>query len=171
MVPESGPTSSGHRRTNSAIDAVAEDGRCTPSPIPQSPTLSRHSASMRPSSAHRSKHLSTPNKSVPLLHNLPPSAPSPPTPAPSPTPHQRVHSWQAELSDDGDYFLRETKSHFSLLGRAEREAVLTELLNLCDNQLLGFVHEFVSPKLRKDPFKNLPTELCLRVSNVVILHV
>ncbi|WEW57078.1 hypothetical protein PRK78_002538 [Emydomyces testavorans] len=115
------------------------------------------------SSTGRSKPLPTPNKSVPLLHNLLPSAPtSPPTPAPSPTPQQRAPTWQTAL-DDGDIFLREAKSYFSLLGRADRQTFLAELLNLCDNQLLGFVHQFVSPKLRKDPFETFPNELCLRV--------
>ncbi|EAS34375.2 F-box and WD repeat protein [Coccidioides immitis RS] len=160
MVPRSGPTSSGHRRTNSAM-AAAENGR-SPSPIP--PTfLQSRSGNVRPSSnACRSKHLSTPNKSIPVLHNLLPSAPtSPPTPAPSPTPQQRAPSWHTALDDEE--ILRDAKSHFSLLGRVGRQRFLTELLNLCDNQLLGFVHQVVSPKLRKDPFEMLPNELCLRI--------
>ena len=41
--------------------------------------------------------------------------------------------------------------------------LLGELLNLCDSQELSFVAEFVSPRLKKDPFMVLPTELCLRV--------
>jgi F-box and WD-40 domain protein CDC4 len=42
--------------------------------------------------------------------------------------------------------------------------LLGELLNLCDSHELSFVAEFVSPRLKKDPFMVLPTELCLRVS-------
>lgn len=41
--------------------------------------------------------------------------------------------------------------------------LLGELLNLCDSQELSFVAEFVSPRLKKDPFLVLPTELSLRV--------
>lgn len=46
--------------------------------------------------------------------------------------------------------------------------LLGELLNLCDSQELSFVAEFVSPRLKKDPFMVLPTELCLRVRSVYI---
>ena len=49
------------------------------------------------------------------------------------------------------------------MNRAERLRLLGELLNLCDSQELSFVAEFVSPRLKKDPFMILPTELCLRV--------
>ena len=52
------------------------------------------------------------------------------------------------------------------MNRAERMRLLGELLNLCDSQELSFVAEFVSPRLKKDPFMVLPTELCLRVGSV-----
>jgi hypothetical protein len=39
---------------------------------------------------------------------------------------------------------------------------------MCDSTQLSFVHHFVSPRLKKDPFEHLPDELCLRVS---LLHV
>ena len=54
------------------------------------------------------------------------------------------------------------------MNRAERMRLLGELLNLCDSQELSFVAEFVSPRLKKDPFMVLPTELCLRVRFVYI---
>ncbi|KAM5494135.1 hypothetical protein McaMca56_006408 [Microsporum canis] len=134
---------------------------------PSRSTIRRHSGSMRPSSASRSKPLSTPSKARPTLHNLHPSAPaSPPTPAPSPTPHQRVPSWQS-AGEDEDTFLRDARSHFSALGQAERQRFLAEVLNLCDSQSLSFVHHFVSPRLKKDPFETLPNELCLRVLSFV----
>lgn len=53
------------------------------------------------------------------------------------------------------------------MGRAERLRLLGELLNLCDSQELSFVAEFVSPRLKKDPFMVLPTELCLRILECV----
>lgn len=46
---------------------------------------------------------------------------------------------------------------------ASKEAWLTSLVDICDNQTLGFLHRLVGPRLKKDPFKVLPDELCLRV--------
>jgi F-box and WD-40 domain protein CDC4 len=97
-----------------------------------------------------------------------PSAPaSPPTPAPSPTPYQRAPSWTC-AGENEDAFLRDARGHFRDLNAAERERYLAELLNMCDSQLLSFVHNFVSPRLKKDPFEHLPDELCLRVSQGVL---
>jgi F-box and WD-40 domain protein CDC4 len=62
--------------------------------------------------------------------------------------------------------VRETKAQFGLLDRAEQQRFLAELLNLCDTQQLSFVNDFVSPKLKRDPFKILPNELCLRVGGL-----
>ncbi|KAI9723392.1 MAG: hypothetical protein M1812_001276 [Candelaria pacifica] len=99
-----------------------------------------------------------------MAHSLIPSAPaSPPTPAPSPTPHQRVPSWSTAGADE-DSYLRNARSHFSELNGAARQRYLAEILNLCNSQQLSFVHSFVSPRLKKDPFDGiLPIELCLRV--------
>jgi F-box and WD-40 domain protein CDC4 len=103
------------------------------------------------------------NSTIP--HNLLPSAPaSPPTPAPSPTPTQRVPDWStAAEHEDGD--IKSIRAQFGDMNRAERMRLLGELLNLCDSQELSFVAEFVSPRLKKDPFMVLPTELCLRVGS------
>ncbi|KZF21640.1 WD40 repeat-like protein [Xylona heveae TC161] len=109
--------------------------------------------------------LTTPGRAIPsaIPHNLLPSAPaSPPTPAPSPTPHQRAPSW-SNAGENEDAFLKDARAHFSGLGGPERQRFLAELLNLCNSQLLSFVHSFVSPRLKRDPFQALPTELCLRV--------
>jgi F-box and WD-40 domain protein CDC4 len=96
-----------------------------------------------------------------------PSAPaSPPTPAPSPTPYQRVPSWTS-AGEHEDTAMRDARLHFSGLNAAERQRYLAELLNMCDSQLLSFVHHFVSPRLKKDPFLHLPTELALRVLSFV----
>lgn len=112
------------------------------------------------------KPLPTPSRPLgsPVPHSLLPSAPaSPPTPAPSPTPHQRAPSWST-AGENEDAFLRDARSHFSRLDGAERQRYLAEILNLCDSHQLSFVHHFVSPRLKKDPFRCLPNELCLRVS-------
>lgn len=94
-----------------------------------------------------------------------PSAPaSPPTPAPSPTPQKhRLPSWST-ANDGEDAFLREARPHFSRLDGQERQRFLAEILNLCNSQQLSFVLNYVSPRLKKDPFRCLPNELCLRVN-------
>lgn len=105
-----------------------------------------------------------PRSIVSPIQNLLPSAPaSPPTPAPSPTPQKhRLPSWST-AGDGEDAFLREVRPHFSRLVSEERERFLAEILNLCNSQQLNFVLNYVSPRLKKDPFKSLPNELCLRV--------
>lgn len=173
MFANFGSTSPGQRRESIGGDDMDGEDITTnnrsASPNPSQTYLSdirrHHPASMRSNSTVRPKPLSTPSKSRPVLHNLLPSAPtSPPTPAPSPTPHQRIPSWQNAAGEDDDSALRDARIHFSTLSRAERQRFLVEIFNLCDKQLLSFVHHFVSPRLRKDPFKTLPNELCLRVS-------
>jgi F-box and WD-40 domain protein CDC4 len=98
-----------------------------------------------------------------MHHNLLPSAPaSPPTPAPSPGPNQRAPDWSTAAEHE-DSQIKNTRLQFREMNRAERLRLLGELLNLCDSHELSFVAEFVSPRLKKDPFMVLPTELCLRV--------
>lgn len=55
---------------------------------------------------------------------------------------------------------------------AEQQRLLAELLNLCNSQQLAFVQEFVSPRLKKDPFTTFPDELCLRVRlhHAILIH-
>lgn len=102
-----------------------------------------------------------------IPHNLLPSAPaSPPTPAPSPTPTQRVPDWSTAAEYE-DSHIKNIRARFGDMNRAERLRLLGELLNLCDSQELSFVAEFVSPRLKKDPFMVLPTELCLRILECV----
>ncbi|KAF2676653.1 F-box/WD repeat-containing protein pof1 [Lentithecium fluviatile CBS 122367] len=104
---------------------------------------------------------------APIPHSLLPSAPaSPPTPAPSPTPTQRVPDWSTAAEHE-DSQIKNTRALFSDMNRAERLRLLGELLNLCDSHELSFVAEFVSPRLKKDPFMVLPTELCLRILECV----
>ena len=117
--------------------------------------------------------------------NLLPSAPaSPPTPAPSPTPGRRVPSWtdaadpaaDLNMSEDVDsddagsegtfrdergLRFRHMQNVFSDMDQEERKRALTELLSMCDGKLLGYVANFVAPRLKRDPFGVLPNELCL----------
>ena len=112
---------------------------------------------------NRGKRASTSNKSGMPLNILPSAPASPPTPAPSPTPYQRAPSWTF-AGENEDSHLRDARGHFLGLNSAERQRYLAELLNMCTSKELSFVHHFVSPRLKKDPFEHLPDELCLRVS-------
>ncbi|KAL8675697.1 MAG: hypothetical protein Q9186_007667 [Xanthomendoza sp. 1 TL-2023] len=116
----------------------------------------------------------TPNAAPPsampqgISNPLLPSAPaSPPTPAPSPTPHGRSAQWHEAREDIEDPILRDARLIFGGLDMVSKETWLTSLVDMCDNQTLGFLHRLVSPRLKKDPFKVLPDELCLRVLEYV----
>ena len=92
------------------------------------------------------------------------SPPPPPTPAASPGPTHQQPDW-SDAADDEDFFLAKVRQHFKNCSGPQRTRVLADLLNLCTSQQLSFVHQFVSPLLKKDPFTSLPDELCLRVSH------
>ncbi|KAI9827919.1 MAG: hypothetical protein M1819_006862 [Sarea resinae] len=155
------------QRRASMMDSDDEISPTTtrPAPIALPGSSSRTSRSKDPVSTSHPRPLPTPSRAnpSPIPHNLLPSAPaSPPTPAPSPTPHQRAPTWTT-ANEHEDAFLRDARSHFSRLDAAERQRYLAEILNLCDSHQLSFVHSFVSPRLKKDPFQILPNELCLRI--------
>lgn len=90
------------------------------------------------------------------------SPPPPPTPAASPGPTLLQPDW-SEAADDEDFFLAKVRQTFKHAKGGQRQRILADLLNLCTSQQLSFVHQFVSPLLKKDPFTSLPDELCLRV--------
>lgn len=111
----------------------------------------------------------TPNTTSTMPQAIPnpllPSAPaSPPTPAPSPTPHQESPtSWHLAPVDTEDPILEEARNLFRRLDITAKENWLRSLVDECDNHTLSFLHQIVSPRLKKDPFKALPNELCFRV--------
>jgi F-box and WD-40 domain protein CDC4 len=108
----------------------------------------------------------TPSMSTPAAdydQQLTGSPPPPPTPAASPGPAHCQPDWSDAAADE-DFFLAKIRSHFKNCSDPQRTRVLADLLNLCTSQQLSFVHQFVSPLLKKDPFTTLPNELCLRVS-------
>lgn len=146
--------------TDMAASATASSSRAmfnSPAAHARKPSRMSRSGAPRPIITPTSPLSST------LPHSLLPSAPaSPPTPAPSPTPTQRVPDWSTAAEHE-DSHIKNIRANFSDMNRAERLRLLGELLNLCDSQELSFVAEFVSPRLKKDPFMVLPTELCLRV--------
>ena len=107
----------------------------------------------------------TPNMPTPAAdfdQQLTGSPPPPPTPAASPGPAECQPDWSG-AADDEDFFLAKVRHHFKAAGAPQRTRILADLLNLCTSQQLSFVHQFVSPLLKKDPFTSLPDELCLRV--------
>lgn len=106
----------------------------------------------------------TPNMPTPAadFDNQLGSAPDPPTPAASPGPAHCQPDW-SNAADDEDFFLAKVRQHFQNSSGPQRTRILADLLNLCTSQQLSFVHQFVSPLLKKDPFTSLPDELCLRV--------
>lgn len=112
----------------------------------------------------------TPSMSTPAAdfdQQLTGSPPPPPTPAASPGPSHALPDW-SDAADDEDFFLAKARQHFINLNGPARQRLLADLLNLCTSPQLSFVHQFVSPLLKKDPFNCLPDELCLRVGVSVL---
>lgn len=87
----------------------------------------------------------------------------PPTPVASPGPDVMRPDWSG-AGDQEDLFLSRVRRYFKDRSGPERTRILADLLNLCTSSQLSFVHQYVSPLLKKDPFTTLPSELCLRVS-------
>ncbi|KAK9491387.1 WD40-repeat-containing domain protein [Lipomyces doorenjongii] len=110
---------------------------------------------------------------VPLSNHSPASNsaafPEPPTPAPSPGPfgsgffYAQPSQSPALVEDPYSTSLAHLARDFSKLARSQREALLSALLDACDTSALSFVLAYVSPLLKKDPFKVLPNEICLRI--------
>ncbi|KAK3177001.1 hypothetical protein OEA41_008327 [Lepraria neglecta] len=100
-----------------------------------------------------------------MANPLLPSAPtSPPTPAPSPTPHQRSPTaWPPSLDDTEDSIMEEARHLFGRLNTTAKEIWLRSLVEMCDNHSLSFLHQIVSPRLKKDPFQALPPEMCYKI--------
>ncbi|KAI4281556.1 MAG: hypothetical protein L6R38_003603 [Xanthoria sp. 2 TBL-2021] len=168
-----------HSRNGRPPSIDSENERPTFSRIPPPSVALGHRSSRRkgPGQHGQSVHPNpplTPNAAPPsampqaIPNPLLPSAPaSPPTPAPSPTPHQRSATWHEGDDEVEDPVLRNARFVFGSLDMASKEVWLTALVDMCDNQTLGFLHRLVGPRLKKDPFKVLPDELCLRVLEYV----
>ncbi|KAK3676177.1 hypothetical protein LTR78_003927 [Recurvomyces mirabilis] len=166
--------------------AAAHHTRPRPGPITTTPSSSMISVPTMP--------IAIPANPNVIPGNTLPSAPaSPPTPAPSPTPMHRGPDWStADPSEDmGDIELddghadasqqtstgsargygfgyRHMRAMFADMDNDERQRMLSELLNMCDGKLLGFVANFVGPRLKRDPFSVLPNELCLRILTFIM---
>ncbi|EAT79675.2 hypothetical protein SNOG_12875 [Parastagonospora nodorum SN15] len=66
--------------------------------------------------------------------------------------HSRPESDANTATEYEDSHIKNTRARFGDMNKAERMRLLGELLNLCDSAELSFVAEFVSPRLKKDPF-------------------
>ncbi|KAI0127313.1 WD40-repeat-containing domain protein [Xylariales sp. AK1849] len=111
----------------------------------------------------------TPSMSTPAPdfdQQLTGSPPPPPTPAASPGPTHAQPDW-SDAAEDEDFFLAHVRQHFQTCSGPQRNRLLADLLNMCTTQQLSFVHQFVSPLLKKDPFTSLPDELCLRILSFI----
>lgn len=111
----------------------------------------------------------TPSMSTPAPdfdQQLTGSPPPPPTPAASPGPNHPQPDW-SDATEDEDYYLANVRRHFQNCSGPQRNRLLADLLNMCTTQQLSFVHQFVSPLLKKDPFTSLPDELCLRILSFI----
>ena len=142
---------------------------------PSAPVALGHRLSRKRESLHRShpKPPLTPNTTTMPPQNMAnpllPSAPaSPPTPAPSPTPHQQSPtSWHLAANNGEDPVLEEARNVFATMNITAKENWLRSLVEICDNQALSLLHHMVSPRLKKDPFKVLPNELCFKVYDML----
>ena len=147
--------------------------------LPQTATAIKQASRRKESTRHsHPRPPLTPNTTAstsmpqPIPNPLLPSAPaSPPTPAPSPTPHQRAPTWGHPTEDIEDSILRDARLVFNRLDVSSKESWLAAILDTCDNHLLSYVHQLVSPRLKKDPFRTLPNELCFKVDgNHFLIH-
>lgn len=159
LLDEPAEPSRHHKRHSIASDSDFQ--LPAPHPVPLSDIA--RGARSRPIATGPKRISTTIRPSLPI--NMLPSAPaSPPTPAPSPTPfQQRSLSWH-DAETDEDALLREMRHKFAVMSDSQRQRLLAEVLNMCSSNQLSFVAQFVSPRLKKDPFEHLPDELCLRVS-------
>lgn len=73
--------------------------------------------------------------------------------------------WHSASEDEEDPILRDARLVFGHLNIAAKESWLASIVDVCDNHSLSFLHHLISPKLKKDPFKILPNEICFKVGS------
>ncbi|KAK5663992.1 hypothetical protein OQA88_205 [Cercophora sp. LCS_1] len=110
----------------------------------------------------------TPSMSTPAAdfdQHVAGSPPPPPTPAASPGPVGRP-LWN-DASENDEAYIAKFRHYFANCPGPQQTRILADILNLCTSPQLSFVHQFVSPLLKKDPFTSLPDELCLRILSFI----
>lgn len=125
-------------------------------------SLNTHNAKL--SQQQRPRGPPTPSMSTPAadFEQVTGSPPPPPTPAASPGPSHSRPNWSNAGEDEAAYLVGLQK-YFGHCNNSQRTYLLTKLLDMCTSGQLSYVHQHVSPLLKKDPFTTLPDELCLRV--------
>ncbi|CAG8626996.1 1972_t:CDS:2 [Paraglomus occultum] len=89
-----------------------------------------------------------------------------PTPAPSPQllPHLPDGYPITNRPDD---FNRTVRMGFQNMDNLQRQRLLAELLDLCNNEQLVFVSNYISPRLKRDFLKELPIEISLHILSFI----
>lgn len=167
------PRSLAERRASAVVCSTSEDGDVSPSTratltLNTQASNARMNARVKDIASTRPRGPPTPNMPTPSAEIDSPCSnhdgpPPPPTPAASPGPDHPQPDW-SDAGDQEDIFLSKIRHYFKHSSAPERTRILGDLLNLCTSQQLSFVHQYVSPLLKKDPFTSLPNEICLRVS-------
>ncbi|KAL9053359.1 MAG: hypothetical protein Q9162_004800 [Coniocarpon cinnabarinum] len=170
QIMEDNPVAQPTARPHRSSILYSSDEEATPSSSHfTSPTRRSHqrrSVLSRPSKPRKIITPTSPLNGSAASNNLPSAPASPPTPAPSPSPHHRLPDWSSatENDEEGSRMLRYV---FTEASELQKRRLLTEMLNLCNNRHLTFVHDIVCPRLKKDPFTTLPDEICLRILSFV----
>ncbi|TAQ83076.1 hypothetical protein B7494_g8601 [Chlorociboria aeruginascens] len=166
------PLSLAERRASMVVNG--EEGEISPT---RTLTLNTNTSNVRLSQRvekivqTRPRGPPTPNMTTPSADPDSPThsshdPPPPPTPAASPGPDHPQPDW-SDAGDQEDFFLAKVRHYFKHRSGPERTRILGDLLNLCTSQQLSFVHQYVSPLLKKDPFACLPNEICLRILSCI----
>lgn len=89
---------------------------------------------------------------------------SPPTPSPSPSPRpSKTHKIdRQELA-----LLRDVRPHFNSLTTHAKNAFLSELLAACPVETLVHVCNIITPRIKRDFLRDLPTEIALHIISFI----
>lgn len=90
---------------------------------------------------------------------------SPPTPAPSPGPF--TNTTHFPLAESFQQFNYEPTHDFSSLSDQARLEYLNGIIGQCTLRELSYISTVISPRLKRDFLRELPTELALRILSYV----
>ncbi|CAJ0841078.1 9637_t:CDS:2 [Entrophospora sp. SA101] len=90
-----------------------------------------------------------------------------PTPAPSPQLFPSSSTTEGYPTQSEDEFSRTVRMSFQNMENLQRQRLLAELLNICNNEQLVFVSNYISPRLKRDFLKDLPIELSLHILSFI----
>lgn len=93
-------------------------------------------------------------------------------PSPSTRPSQRIRlntddtiylESQLGLDEEQLVHIRQLKQSFQQLNPAQKQFLLYEIINCCDNSQLTYLNELIAPRLKIDFLKELPIEISLHI--------